>query len=162
MDGQNRSKKLTATQIRDKIVRFCVYQERCHSEVREKLIRLGSSGSQAEELMMVLITEGFLNEERFARTFCRGRFKAKSWGRIRILRALETKGLTPNCIQAGLEEIEDEEYLATLRSILAAKYATLEEPNIYIGRDKVAKYAIQKGFEPDLVWEIIRATLPDR
>jgi regulatory protein len=158
----NPGKKYTLSQIKEKILRYCVYQERCHAEVREKLFRLGLTGQQADELITFLITEGYLNEERFARMYSGGKFRLKRWGRVRITKSLENKGLSLNCIRAGLQEIEEEEYLATLKNILGTKSSALEESDLFVKRDKVAKFAIQRGFEANLVWEVTLELLPDR
>lgn len=104
-----------------------------------------------------LITEGFLNEERFARSFAGGKFRLKHWGRIKIVNELQSRGLTANCIKAGLKEIEEPVYEAVLRSLLEKKGASLSgETNEFIKRDKISKFAIQKGYEPELVWRLIK------
>jgi regulatory protein len=146
--------------IRQKIFRYCAYQERSHLEVKNKLFELGAGKSDSDEILSDLITEGYLNEERFAKTFAGGKFRLKSWGRNKISHALEAKGLTANCIKAGLKEIDEDAYLDTLQKLISkkAEQSTLE--NAFIKRDKVANYIIQKGFEPELVWQIIKQTIP--
>lgn len=152
---------LSSAQVKDRILRFCAYQERSHEEVRQKLHNLGSTSDEADELMVFLIHEGFLNEERFARSFARGKFRMKHWGRIRITNNLEARGISKNCIQIGLTEIDPEEYLQTLNKLLTAKAADTRDANIFVRRNKVATFAIRKGFEPDLVWEAVKSLLPD-
>lgn len=154
-----RSKTFTLSEIRKKIYHYCVYQERCHQEVRDKLLDLGLSSSEVDELLSHLITEGYLNEERFAKAFAGGKFRVKNWGRNKITQELEAKGLTGHCIKSGLKEIDEADYLKTLALLLAKKAALIEEENAFIKRDKLAKYAIQKGFEPDLVWRVIKEML---
>ena len=160
MNLKNPGQKITLRQAKEKILRYCAYQDRCHSEVREKLADIGLQASEADELVTFLITEGFLNEERFARSYARGKFRLKRWGRIRIISNLEAKGVSKNCISAALKEIDDAEYITTLNLILSARARTIEDPSSYVRRNKVASHAIQKGFEPDLVWEAIRILLP--
>lgn len=152
---------LSSAQIRDRILRYCAYQERSHEEVRRKLFSLGAAEDEIEELMVFLIREGFLNEERFARSFTRGKFRMRQWGRIRITNNLEARGISKNCIRIGLTEIDPEEYLQTLNKVLAGKAADTHDTNIFVRRNKVATFAIRKGFEPELVWEAIRDLLPD-
>ena len=142
--------------------RYCAYQERSHSEVRNKLYELGLSRNDVEETLSRLITEGFLNEERFAKAFAGGKFRMKKWGRLKIVNELEGHGLTANCIRSGLKEIDDDDYRATLKELLQKKSAHLSEENEFVRRDKVSKYAIQKGFEPDLVWLLLKELLPVR
>jgi regulatory protein len=153
-------KKLTAEQAKQKALRYCAYQERSHQEVKNKLYEMGLYSSEVDELLTYLITEGFLNEERFAKAFTGGKFRIKKWGRIKITHALESKGLTRNCIRIGLKEIEEEDYYQTLTELLKSKIAELDESNIFALRDKASKFAIQKGYEPDLVWKVLKELLP--
>lgn len=122
---------------------------------------MGLYSSEVDELLTYLISEGFLNEERFAKAFTGGKFRIKKWGRIKITHALESKGLTRNCIRIGLKEIEEEDYYQTLMDLLKLKIAELNEGNIFILRDKASKFAIQKGYEPDLVWGVLKKLLPE-
>lgn len=153
-------KSLTAEQVKQKALRYCAYQERSHQEVKNKLYELGLRSSEVDEMLSYLIVEGFLNEERFAKAFAGGKFRVKKWGRMKIVHALESKGLTKNCIRIGLKEIEEADYLNTLEELLKTKISELSESNTFVLRDKVSKYAIQKGFEPDLVWDTLKAILP--
>ncbi len=145
---------------RQKIRRYCAYQERAHREVRNKLYEYGLYSDQVNEIITELIAEGFLNEERFARAFAGGKFRMKKWGRVKITHALEAKGLSPNCIRLGLQEIEDDTYRSTLRDLLAAKVQELGEDNPFRLRDRLSAFAIRKGYEPDLVWQEIYAIIP--
>lgn len=153
---RQRSKTLTPTEIKKKIYHYCAYQERSHQEVKNKLFDLGLFSNDVDELLSHLITEGYLNEERFAKAFAGGKFRVKNWGRNKIIQELEAKGLTSNCIKTGLKEIDEADYLKTLESLITKKAGLIEEENIFVKRDKLAKYAIQKGFEPDLVWRVIK------
>jgi regulatory protein len=154
-------KKLSPTEAKQKIYRYCAYQERSHKEVRDKLYEYGLYRDEVEELLAALITEGFLNEERFAKAFAGGKFRMQRWGRIKILNELEARGLTSNCIKIGMKEIEDADYIKTLREILERKLNQLDEENAFVKRDKLARYAIQKGFEPDLVWPEVKSLVKD-
>ncbi len=153
--------KLTPEQAKQKALRYCVYQERAHQEVKKKLFELGLRTSEVDELLAYLITEGFLNEARFAKLFAGGKFRVKKWGRIKIVHALERKGLTKNCIRIGLKEIDEADYLHTLEELLKLKISELAESNVYVARDKASKYAIQKGYEPELVWGTLKILLPN-
>lgn len=153
-------KSLTPEQAKQKALRYCAYQERSHQEVKNKLYELGLRSSEVDEMLSYLITEGFLNEERFAKSFAGGKFRVKKWGRIKIEHALEGKGLTKNCIRIGLKEIDETDYQHTLEELLKSKISELSEGNAFVARDKASKYAIQKGYEPDLVWSTLRTILP--
>lgn len=139
-----------------RICRYCAYQERSHKEVRTKLFSYGLFSSQVEELITRLITDGFLNEERFAKAFAGGKFRMQKWGRNKIILALEVHGVSSRCIQRGLKELEGPTYTKTLKSLLSKKLAAQKEPNIFKARQKAATFAIGKGYEPELVWELLR------
>jgi regulatory protein len=154
-------KRLSPSEAKQKIYRYCAYQERSHKEVRDKLYEYGLYKSDVEDILSTLITDGFLNEERFAKAFAGGKFRMQHWGRLKIVNELEGKGLTKNCIKIGMKEIEEDAYIKTLQEILQKKSGQLEEKNPFIKRDKVARYAIQKGFEPELVWTHVKELVKD-
>ena len=158
---QRKTKQLTLDQARQKALRYCAYQERSHQEVKNKLFELGIQSSVVDELLAYLITEGFLNEERFAKVFAGGKFRIKKWGRIKITRALENKGLTKNCIRIGLKEIDEANYHQVLEELLKSKISSIRESNAFVARDKVSKYAIQHGYEPELVWDKLKSLMPE-
>jgi regulatory protein len=139
-----------------KVQRYCAYQERSHYEVREKLYSWGLYRNEVDAIMADLITEGFLNEERFARAYVSGKFRMKQWGRIKIKLKLKEKRVTDYCIRKGMEEIDEDEYLETLRALIDKKNAALNEPNEYIRYNKSSKFVIGKGYESQLVWEVIK------
>jgi regulatory protein len=125
-----------------------------------KLIQYGLSRNDIDELMTHLITEGFLNEERFAKAFAGGKFRLKKWGRLKIARELERREVSKNCVRLALKEIDAESYEQSLSSVLKKKLSEIEESNIYSRRDKAARHAILKGYEPDLVWDELRKIIP--
>lgn len=154
-------KTLTLPEARQKIYRYCTYQERCHQEVKNKLYEMGLRTNDVDELIVHLITEGFLNEERFAKAYVGGKFRMKNWGRIKIIHSLEGKGISANCIKAGLSEIDERDYSDTLQKILERKMQEVRGGTIYERRNNLAKYAIHKGFEPELVWNRVMEVMPD-
>ncbi len=154
-------KKYSPSQAVEKIRHYCAYQERSHQEARNKLYEYGLYASEVEKILSELITDGFLNEERFAKAFAGGKFRIKKWGKLKIIHDLEMKGVNKNCLRIALKEISDDDYLITLQEILQKKFVLLSEENLFVKKDKVAKYAIQKGFEPELVWKKIKEMLPN-
>lgn len=152
-------KSLSPKQAKVKLYRYCVYQERCHQEVKQKLSELGLWGDEAEEIVTHLVQEGFLNEERFAKAYASGKFRLKHWGRLKIVRELEQRGLSIHCINAGLNEISESDYRQTILMLLAKKASVADASNLYTLRDKIAKSVIQKGFEPELVWTLLKETM---
>jgi regulatory protein len=138
------------------IQHFCAYQERCHSEVRYKLLELSFRGEQLEQAIASLISDDFLNEERFARSYCRGKFRMKQWGRQKIIQNLKQKQVSAYCIQKGLSEIDPEEYKKTIQSLAEKKKAELHKERFpHLRKQKVLRYLVQKGYEYDLVNEVL-------
>ena len=158
---QKPAKKLSAAEAKQKIYAYCAYQERTHKEVKNKLFEFGLYADEVDEILSDLITKGYLNEERFAKSFAGGKFRIKNWGRIKIIHELEARGLTKNCIQSGIEEIDEADYLKTLQALLVTKSAYVKGDNSYVRRDKLAKYAIQKGFESELVWKYVNGIVKE-
>jgi len=138
------------------ILRYCAYQERSHQEVRDKLYGYGLHRTDVDELLSRLITEGFLNEERFAKAFAGGKFRMMKWGRNKIVHELEAHRVSPRCIRAGLLEIDESDYQATLQALLKKKLSQSKETNPLKKKDKAARFVIGKGYEPMLVWKLVK------
>ena len=149
--------RLTPDQALQRIQRYCVYQDRHHQEVRSKLIEFGVYGDALETIIAELIEEGFLNEERYARSFARGKFRVKHWGRIRIVQELKARHISAYSIKQGLKEIDETEYRSTLQAVMEKKWEALASEEPYARKSKTALYVISRGFESELVWEFINA-----
>lgn len=140
--------------LMDQARSYCAYQERCHQEVRGKLLALTFRGEDLEEAISVLISEGFLNEERFARSYCRGKFKYNQWGRVKIIQHLKRKEVSEYCIRKGLEEIDDKEYINIFNELFQKKWDSLSrEKNHWIKKRKTRDYLIAKGFETEIIYQ---------
>jgi len=140
-----------------KLQRYCAYQERCHQEVRSKLISIKVYGDDLEEIISELISDNFLNEERFACAFARGRFRMKKWGRNKIKQHLKLKRISSYCLKKAMEEIDEEEYLSTLDDILRKKMEKHDDLNPLVAKDKAIQYAISRGYETSIVYDQIRS-----
>jgi regulatory protein len=150
--------KLTPQQALPKLKQYCAYQERCHSEVKEKLYSYGVYGDDADSIVSQLIEENYLNEERFALHFAGGKFKMKQWGKMKIKYSLKQKQVSNYCIKKALNSIDDVEYEAVLEKLTAQKLKLLKsEKNIFIKKRKLQDFLLQRGFENDLVREKIKA-----
>lgn len=161
LEGKPTPKSKLSVQVAlAKIQKYCAYQERSHREVKDKLYSYGLSGYEVDEIMARLITDNFLNEERFAKAFAGGKFRMKKWGMLKITRELESHGLTSNCIRSGLREIDSRDYRKTLLTLLKKKVAESMEENTFVRRMKVARFAMGKGYEPELVWELVKEIIP--
>ena len=150
------NQKLSKQQALPKIKQYCAYQERCHSEVREKLYSLGLYKNDVEQVMAQLIEENFLNEERFAIQYAGGKFRMNRWGRVKIKYALRQKGVSDYSIKKALKEIGESEYMATLQKLAEQKSGTLRsEKNAPVKKRKLQDYLIGKGYEWELVRELV-------
>lgn len=141
-----------------KLQHYCAYQERSHQEVRTKLLSLGQRGEALEEIIVKLVEENFLNEERFAKAFARGKFRMKKWGRNKIKLTLKQKEISDYCIKEGMKEIDEKEYDKTLTDLVNKKLKSLTG-NKFIKSDKILKYLINKGYEPTLITEKLKRFL---
>lgn len=140
-----------------KIKHFCTYQERSHYQVKEKLYSFGLYKKEVETILSQLIEENYLNEERYAIAFTSGKFRIKKWGRIKIKYELTQNKLSDYCIKAALRSIDEKEYEKTLCQLFEAKKKTLHtEKNIFIKKQKLFAYLMQKGFEPALINDLFK------
>ena len=135
----------------DKMQKYCAIQERCQSEIRTKLIEIKIYGEDLESIIADLISDNFLNEERYAIAFARGKFRMKQWGRIKIKQELQMKKISPYCIKKAMQEIADEAYIETLKEVLEKKKNLLNEEDDFKRNYKLLQYAIGKGYESELI-----------
>ena len=150
------SEKLKPQQALPKLKKYCAYQERCHREVQEKLYSYGVYKNDAQEIISQLIEEGYLNEERFALQYASGKFRIKQWGKVKIKYQLKQKGVSEYCIKKALLSIDKADYKKVFYKLADAKMAALKsEKNIFIKKKKLQDHLLQKGFELDLVKEIV-------
>lgn len=146
---------MTAKEAKLKAADFCAYQERTQQQVRDKLYSYGLHRDEVEDVLADLITEGFVNEERFAISYAGGKFRMKKWGRLKIVQGLKMLKISDYCIRKGLQEIEEDDYVRTLATLLEKKKQTLSDSDPFVVNQKLARYAIGKGYEPDVVWPLI-------
>jgi|TARA_B110000211_G_C13813966_1_gene436195 regulatory protein len=147
---------MTASIATEKLKKYCAYQERSHKEVVDKLYKLGLYKNEVDQVLISLIQDDFLNEERFAQAFVSGKFRIKRWGRVKIKSHLKQKHISDYCIKKGMQEIDETEYFETLHYWLERKEREVEEENEFKKKGKIAAFLIQKGFESNLVWEALR------
>ena len=143
--------------LRTMITRYCQYQDRCQKEIRNKLYENGASKDEVAELMIELIESKLIDEERYARNFARGKFRIKNWGKRKIIFELKQDQISEYCIKKGLSEIDDEEYLQTLERLTERKIPEyLKDKNLFTRRAKLQRYLSQKGYEQELIAEMIK------
>ena len=149
-------KKLTPNQATIKAQNSCAYQERCQQEMRDKLYEWGLYSNDVENIIANLISDNFLNEERFAKAFAGGKFRIKKWGRVKIKIELKRRKISDYCIKKGMQEIDDKDYTKTLKDILAKKLKENPKGKQQVRNYKAAQYAMSRGFESDLIWDILK------
>lgn len=133
--------------------KYCAYEERCQQQVRDKLYEWKLHQKEVEQIVAQLISENFINEERFAKSFARGKFRIKKWGRVKIKHELGKHCITDYCIKSGLQEIDESEYANILNQLAQKKLKTLREKHPLKKKYKLISYLLQKGYERDLVME---------
>ncbi len=149
-------KRLGKEQARLSVRRFCAYQERAQQEVRDKLYEYGMSKSEVEEILSELISENFLNEERFAVQFAGGHFRIKSWGKLKITHALKQKRVSTYNIKKALQSIDLDAYEKTLENLATKKWNSLKGGRGLSRMAKTQAFLYQRGFEPLLIQPVIQ------
>jgi len=154
---QKKSNSFTFDEIKEKLANFCVYQDRCHWDVEKKMREYDLIPEAKDEIFIYLIQNNFLNEERFVKSFVRGRFNQKKWGRNKIKMALTQRQIPEQLIRIGFEEIDEDEYLKVLKELFVKKQEELKsETNSFKKNLKLRNYLLQKGFENELIFDLIR------
>ncbi|QXP56928.1 RecX family transcriptional regulator [Cellulophaga sp. HaHa_2_95] len=145
----------TLDEAKKKLESYCAYQDRCHKEVNQKLKDMGMIPSAIDQIIYALIQDNFLNEERFSKSFARGKFNIKKWGKNRIVNELKQRGISKYNITTALKEIDEDDYLETLTLLAEKRLNAISEKNIQKRRKKLADYLLYRGWESHLVYEKI-------
>ena len=143
--------------ILEKARKFCAYQERSIFDVKMKLISWKIDEAIISDIILQLKDENFINEERYTLAFASGKLRTNSWGRNKIAYALQKKQIPELTIQIALNSLDEEEYINTLKKVLASKI--IKDDNEFRRNNKLVKYAQQKGFQPELSWKVIKGEL---
>ncbi len=143
-----------------KLESYCAYQERCHKEVVGKLRKMHMIPEAIDHIVVHLVQENYLNEERFAQSFARGKFNIKKWGRNRITNELKLRQISKYNIKTALKEIDGNDYLNTLNGLAKKRLGAVQETNKLKRRRKLADYLLYRGWESHLVYEKIKELIP--
>ena len=143
-----------------KLEGYCAYQERCHKEVLHKLREMRMIPEAIDQIVVHLIDNDYLNEERFAQSFARGKFNIKKWGRKRITLELKQRGISRFNIKTALKEIDDLAYLETFDILANKRLGQIRETHFLKRRKKLADYLLYRGWESDLVYAKIKELVP--
>lgn len=152
----NLDKSFSVAEAQTKLEYYCSYQERCHQEVVAKLYDLKMIPQAIDLIMVHLIAHNFLNEERFACSFARGKHRIKCWGKIRIVNELKFRKISQYNINTALKEITPEEYLENFYKLADHHWETMRETNVIKKRKKFCDFMLRKGFESNLVYEKVK------
>lgn len=145
----------TQSQALIKAEAWCAYQDRCQQEVRDKLYGWGLSQEEVENVIVELISRNFIDEERYAIAFAGGKFRIKKWGRVKIRIELKRKRISDYCIRKAIAQIDEDDYLETIRKAAEKKNREIKEKHPLKRKYKLMSYLISRGFENDLVREIV-------
>ena len=150
------AKPLSPDQVLDKMAKYCAYQERCLKDVRDKLKTLDIPEEEKKKILDYLLENRFVNDERFAKSFVRGKVNQSGWGMNKIRFHLMQKGIDKELIDEALRQTDEEVYRQRLIDILKTKSKTIKADSDFEKKRKLATYAMQKGFEGKLVWEVLK------
>lgn len=150
-----KNKAYNIKEVTDRIQSFCALQDRCQWEVEKKMREWGVEEDIIKNILTDLILEKFIDEQRFSESFCRGKFRIKRWGKLKIKNELKIRKISTSCINKGLDQILDKEYYSVLKELYEKKKNSLKDKNQFIQKGKIIKFLQQKGYENDLIWELI-------
>ena len=154
-------KPVTPEQVLDKMAKYCAYQERCVKDVSEKLKTFEISEKDRKEILNCLIDNRFVDDKRFAYAFVRGKINQSGWGLNKIRFHLMQKGIAKEIIAEAVGQTDEEVYHQRLIEILQAKAKSVKAESDFEKHRKLAAYAMQKGFEAGLVWEVLKEDFGD-
>lgn len=146
MFDKTTKKSYTVDQIKAKMEYYCAYQDRCHFEVEKKINSFFVIPEAKEEILISLIQDNFLNEERFALTFARSKFNQKKWGKLKISQELKKRNISDYLIKKGIKEIDSQDYFITIENLINKKIENTKFKNYFDLKNKVSAYMLQKGY----------------
>jgi regulatory protein len=152
----NSHRTYSLTEAQNKLENYCAYQERCHKEIVEKLRSMNMIPQAIDLIIVHLIDNKYLNEERFACSFARGKHRIKHWGKIRIVNELKFRNVSQYNITTALKEITPEEYNATFHTLAERQWPNIRETNTIKKRKKFCDFLLRKGFESNLIYEKVK------
>ena len=148
---------LTLDELKNRMERYCAYQERCHQEVKTKLRKIGAFGDDSDVVISHLIKNDYLNETRFAILYARSKFSIKKWGKKRIINELKQRKITIYNINKSLEQITEEDYILTFNTLAGKRWKQLkkEKEPLSQQKKKLINYLQYRGWENDLIFELL-------
>ncbi len=157
MEERKKRTRLSKEDALSLMQKFCAYQDRCQSEIRTRLIEHSVYGDDLEQIIAELISDDFINEERFAKAYVSGKFRIKKWGKMKLIKELKFRKVSKYSINKALEQIDYDEYLETLNSLLEKKANTIRARDKWDRKKKLTAYATQKGYEYEVIKEVMNS-----
>ena len=148
-----KSGNFTVNEIEFKLKQYCSYQDRCHNEVEKKLKTFDVISEVKEQIISNLISENYLNETRFCKSFVRGKFKIKNWGKRKITLELKSRKVSNYNLKEGLMEINEIDYLDKLENLFNKKLASLDHLSLINKKKKILSFLLYRGWETNLIYE---------
>jgi regulatory protein len=152
-------KYFSIEEIKRKLERYCAYQDRCHKEIETKLREFVLIEEAKNQIILHLMEHDFVNEERFSKSFARGKFRIKKWGKQRIIRELKFRDITAYNIKTALKEVDEEEYLTTILEIAEKRNRLITETDVYKKKKKLSDFLIRKGYEFELIYSTVNEVI---
>ena len=152
VDKSNYDIKILIEQLKN----YCAIQERCSTDILTKMKSWRITNKNQNKILNILIQEDFINDKRYSKSFCRGKFRIKKWGKLKIMNELKRKNINPTTITSSLNEINDIDYIKELDTQFNKKKQSINSLKFYDKKKKIAIYLIGKGYESHLVWEKLR------
>lgn len=149
-------KIITTRQAIEKIKNYCATREHCQSEVRSKLFDYQVNKDTIEDIICDLISEGYINEERYAKAFVKGKFNIKHWGTLKIINHLKAKGISQQCIKIALAEIKNDDYQQKIELLIEKWLNTHKNEQPIIRKYKLTRYLLSKGYSFEDFADIIK------
>lgn len=151
-------KSYTFEEIKQKMMNFCVYQDRCHFEVEQKMKDFLLIPEAKDEILMYLMQENYLNEERFTRSYIRGKFSIKRWGKVKIKMNLRQKGISDKLIDKCFDEIDEFDYELVIRNLFDSYIDKISSGNNFTKNSKTIKYLMSRGFEYENIKSVMNSS----
>ncbi len=146
-------KSYTVDEAKRLLERYCVYQDRCHKEVTQKLYDYRMIPEAREVILLHLLEHNFLNEERFSKSYARGKFRIKKWGKQRIIRELKFRDISAYNIKTALKEIDEDDYIDTFNTLAQKRFEAIKETNKFKKKKKLVDYLLYRGWETNLIYD---------
>lgn len=151
---------MDAQSLYHKIAQYCAFQERSFLDVSNKLKAWEVPEELQETLLQLLIEEGYLDQERFANTYTRGKINLKKWGKTKVRMHLKHKGVDDEAIQQSLGQIDMDQYHDNAYKLALQKLKTIKnQDNALIVKQKIYRYLLSKGFEMDIIQKAVDKVL---